>query len=102
MNHPSESSTRTRKFVDDQDWNLYVRIQARPTEIYFDSYASLPQHVVDSLLNLRSQGFVKFDPIECDGRGHVIKVTPRLEGEAPGKLDAPEQWRAWEAMTRAS
>ena len=53
----------------------------------------------DSMGRQRSQGFIKFDPVECDGR-HVIKVTPRLEGEAPGRLDLPEQWKAWEAMAR--
>ena len=89
------SITRTRKSVEDRDWPLYAGIQARQA-VYFESYAQLPEHVVDSLFRLRQQGFLKFDVAECEGR-FVMKATPRLDGESPGELDLPEQWRAWAA-----
>ena len=71
---------------------IYFGLQARRA-VYLDNYAQLPEHVVDTLCRLRQQGFLKFDSLDCEGR-HVIKVTPRLEGEAPGALDLPDQWRA--------
>jgi len=30
----------------------------------------------------------------------TIELDVIAEGEAPGELDLPQQWRAWEAMAR--
>jgi hypothetical protein len=42
------------------EMTIYVGLQARRA-VYFDSYAQLPEHVVDSLFQLWQQGFLKVD-----------------------------------------
>jgi hypothetical protein len=63
-----------------------------------DSYHTMPQGDLDSLFRLRELGLVKFN---VGYLGRAIRVSFRLDGEAPGDLDLPDQWRAWERLRAA-
>jgi hypothetical protein len=97
---PRVARTRLQKSVVAADWPVYVAIQANGL-LQVGRHDDLPEHVVDSLFRLRQQGFIRFDAANFNGRWIQV-VNPRIEGEAPGNLDLPEQWRAWECMQQGT